>query len=254
MKNIPSEKNKITSLLFDFIYGLYQWVFLFPFIFVITLFLGTAIILISYITRSKLFSHTLATWWAKLILFFSIVNIECTGAENITRNQSYVIVANHISAYDIFIMYSCLKYHFIVIIKKEIRKVPFFGLLCERLGHIYVDRYSGKQALLSLNRAKHSIKNGTSILFFPEGTRSKTGELGNFKYGAFRMAHELNIPILPITISGTREILKPNTLKIRPGKVKVVIHKEINTTNYKSNENAIQNLMHAAKESILNDV
>jgi 1-acyl-sn-glycerol-3-phosphate acyltransferase len=254
MKRESSEKNKISSFFFYLIFGIYQWVFLFPFIFAITLFIGTAIILNSYITRSKWFSHTLATWWAKQILLFSFVKLECNGIGNIDKNQSYVIVANHISAYDIFIGYSCLKYHFIFIIKKEIRKVPFFGLLCERLGHIYVDRSNGKQALLSLNKAKHSIKNGTSILFFPEGTRSKTGELGNFKSGAFRMAHELNIPILPITISGTREILKPNSLKIRPGKVKVVIHKAINTTNFKCNENAIQNLMHAAKESILNDV
>ena len=242
--------NKKTSILFDLIYSLYQWVFLFPFIFAITLFLGTAIILNSYITRSKWFSHTLASWWAKLILFFSIVKLECLGTNNILRNQSYVIVANHISAYDIFVMYSCFKSHFIFIIKKEIRKMPFFGLLCERLGHVYVDRSRGRQALNSLNTAKQNINKGTSILFFPEGTRSKTGELGRFKNGAFKMAHELNIPILPITISGSREILKPNTLKIRPGKVKVLIHEKINTDNFKNDENAIHNLMIATRKSI----
>ena len=235
---------------FEVIFSIYQWFVLFPLIFVMTIIIGSIIIINSYTKRSKLLNHSLASWWSKLILFFSFIKLNKIGVENIEEKRSYVIVANHLSAFDIFIVYSCIKSDFIVIIKREIRKIPFFGFLCDRFGHIYIDRSGGKKALASFNRGKKEVKEGRSILFFPEGTRSKNGKIGNFKIGAFRMAVETELSILPITISGTEAILKPGCLRIKPGTVEVKVHKEIKVENLGNDRAVILNLRDTAKEII----
>jgi 1-acyl-sn-glycerol-3-phosphate acyltransferase len=100
---------------------------------------------------------------------------------------------------------------------------------CEKLGHIFIDRGDRHAAIRSINAAKKKITGGTSVLFFPEGTRSRSGRLGPFKKGAFKMALDLGLPILPVTIRGTRAILPPDTLDIFPGRAELIIHSPIET-------------------------
>ena len=105
-------------------------------------------------------------------------------------------------------------------LKQELRKIPGLGIGCEKVGHIFIDRSNHEKALESINNAKRTIVNGTSVLFFPEGTRSKTGRLGEFKKGAFIFAIDIGVPILPITVVNTGKILPPHTMNLLPGRVK----------------------------------
>jgi 1-acyl-sn-glycerol-3-phosphate acyltransferase len=132
--------------------------------------------------------------------------------------------------------------------KKELRNLPALGIACEKLGHIYIDRSNKGTAMASLKEAKKRIVNGTSILIFPEGTRSLTGKMGPFKKGAFVMALDLGIPILPITLLHTDKILPPRTMDLFPGRATMIIHEPINVSGYDADR--LEDLMTAAREVI----
>lgn len=167
--------------------------------------------------------------------------VKVSGNENIDDSQSYVIVSNHQSQYDIFVLYGWLKVDFKWVMKQELRKVPGIGIGCEKVGHIFIDRSDHERALASLNEAKKKIVNGTSVIFFPEGTRSRDGVMKPFKKGAFKMALDLGLPVLPVTIINTRKILPPGTMKLFPGKARLIIHEPVSVAGY--NDDNIQELM-----------
>lgn len=170
--------------------------------------------------------------WSRLCSALTPIYVVVRGRENINRKQSYVIVSNHQSHFDIFVTYGWLYMDLKWVMKKELRKVPFIGWACEKLEFIYVDRSDNQKAIESLNSAKERIVNGTSVMFFPEGTRSKDGSMGNFKKGAFKMAVDLGLPILPVTIKGTRKILPSGSFDLFPGRAEMIIHKAIDVQNY----------------------
>jgi 1-acyl-sn-glycerol-3-phosphate acyltransferase len=170
--------------------------------------------------------------WANLNCILTPVFVKVKGRENIDPKQSYVIVVNHQSAYDIIILYARLGIYFKWLMKKEIRKIPGIGFGSQAIGHILIDRSSTKAAIETINYAKSKIKDGTSMLIFPEGTRSRTHDMLPFKKGAFWFAFDLNLPILPVTINGTREILPSETMNLLPGKAEIIIHPPININNY----------------------
>ncbi len=162
-----------------------------------------------------------------------LVNVK--GRDNVNPKQSYV-VSNHQSVYDIFLIYGWLGIDIKWIMKKELRKIPSVGFGSQKVGHIFIDRSNSKKALESINEAKMKLVNGTSVVIFPEGTRSQSGELGTFKRGAFKIAYDLNLPILPITLVDTKNILPSNTINILPGRVKMVIHEPIDIDKYSEKE------------------
>jgi 1-acyl-sn-glycerol-3-phosphate acyltransferase len=178
--------------------------------------------------------------------------VSVSGRENIDPKRSYVIVSNHQSHYDVFVLYGWLGVDFKWVMKKELRKVPALGIACEKAGHIYIDRSDKQGALNSLNAAKKIIKDGTSVIFFPEGTRSTTGQMGDFKKGAFYMALDLGIPVLPITIIGTGKILPPHTVDLFPGRVQMIIHQPIPVDGYTMKD--IEELMSRVKAVIQKDL
>jgi 1-acyl-sn-glycerol-3-phosphate acyltransferase len=159
-----------------------------------------------------------------------------------------VIVANHQSHYDIFLLYGWLGVDFKWVMKQELRKAPMIGVACDRLGHIFVDRSDRQAAIASLQTAKERIRNGTSVFFFPEGTRSRSGDLRAFKKGAFRMALDLDLPILPITLVGTRRIMPPDSLDIFPGKARMIIHPPVAIGPYRDND--VEELMAVVRRTI----
>jgi 1-acyl-sn-glycerol-3-phosphate acyltransferase len=159
-----------------------------------------------------------------------------------------VIVSNHQSFYDIFVLYGWIGIDFKWVMKASLRKVPFLGPACEKIEHIYIDRSNPAAAIESINMAKKRIVNGTSVIFFPEGTRSKTGELSPFKKGAFRFALDMDLPLLPITITGTKDILPAKTLDLFPGKAEMIIHPPMSIETYKDKD--IQLLMDDVAEVI----
>jgi 1-acyl-sn-glycerol-3-phosphate acyltransferase len=170
------------------------------------------------------------------------------GRRHIDKRRSYVIVSNHLSHYDIFVLYGWLGIDFKWVMKKELRSLPALGAACEKMGHIYIDRSNRETAIASLEEAKKGIVNGTSVLFFPEGTRSVSGGMGEFKKGAFVMALDMGIPILPVTILHTDKILPPRTMDLFPGRASMVVHEPIDVAAYGTER--LGDLMAAAREVI----
>lgn len=176
--------------------------------------------------------NIIGKWWARLIAVATPIWVRCQGLDIIDPHRSYVVVSNHQSQYDIIVLYGWLGIDFKWVMKQELRRIPAIGISCERLGHIFIDRSDHAAAMASLQMAREKIRNGTSIVFFPEGTRSPQKEMLPFKKGAFRMALDLNLPLLPVSISGSRQVLPTRTIDIFPGPVTLTIHPPIDTAAY----------------------
>ena len=209
------------------LYTAYKWVFVLPILVLTTTILGSFIIALSFLGAPDYASRVFGTLWAKINTKAALIGVQTTGKEHIKQGQSYVVVANHQSLLDIYLLYGYLGIDVKWVMKQELRAVPVLGLACEMMGHVIVDRSNTASALASMERARERIKNGMSVIFFAEGTRSRSGELKPFKKGAFRMAQELNLPILPITIQNTRHILPSDTIDLRPGVTRMTIGKPI---------------------------
>ncbi|MBW2632219.1 MAG: 1-acyl-sn-glycerol-3-phosphate acyltransferase [Deltaproteobacteria bacterium] len=177
---------------------------------------------VDYVSRS----------WAKLNLMLSGVSMSVIGDEFIDENQPYVVMANHQSYYDVFALIGYLPLPLKWVMKMELREAPIFGIACEKVGHIYVDRGNSEKAQKSLKAAGKKIRAGSSVVFFPEGTRSPDGKLQRFKKGGFVMALEAGVPILPVTVVGGRKILPKKSLRILPGNMKIIMHEPIPVNEY----------------------
>ena len=181
-------------------------------------------------TSSRTASRFAGVPWARGLGLATPMRVGVVGRENIDPRQSYVLVSNHQSQYDIFLLYGWLGVDFKWVMKHELRKVLGIGVACESLGHIFIDRSNHAAAVATLEAAKAKIVDGTSVMFFPEGTRSRDGRLRTFKRGAFRMAVDLELPILPLTVTGTRDVLPAGTSDLLPGSATLVIHEPVPVT------------------------
>jgi 1-acyl-sn-glycerol-3-phosphate acyltransferase len=213
-----------------------------------TLIFAILAVLLSLIINQKIGSYVGGVVWARINTFITPATVRVRGRKFLESKQSYVIIANHLSAYDIFALYGWLGIDFKWVMKKEIKKYPGVGFGSQAVGHIFIDRSSSKEAIKSINEAREKITDGTSVMFFPEGTRSKTKELLPFKKGAFKFALDLGLPLLPVTINGTDNVWPTGTVDLFPGKVELIIHPPINITGY--SDEKLKELMDLAKETI----
>ena len=223
-------KNKNRPWYF-WLYQPYKWLVFLPLFVVFSITCATLASLFSILISSRAGSF----WgksWGRIVCRITPVRIFVKGKKNVTKGKSYVIVANHQTIWDIFLLYGFLPIDFRWIMKKELRKVPFIGYACEKVGHIFIDRSSPKVALKSLNEAKRKLVNGTSVLVFPEGTRSGQPEMQPFKRGAFKLATDLELDILPVTVVNSYKILPAGIFSFLPAKAGLIIHPVINVSEY----------------------
>lgn len=211
-------------------YQIYVVLVFLPLMTVLTLLASTLSVLAAIVINPNWASRNVAARWARLLARITPIGVTVEGAENALESQTYVVVANHQSQYDILLLYGWLNLDLKWVMKKELRKVPGIGIGCEKVGHIFVDRKKPAEAKLAITDALARLGNGVGILFFAEGTRSLDGRLLPFKKGAFVTAIDQQLPVLPITIIGTHDILPAKTLRLFPGRAKMIIHPEIPTT------------------------
>lgn len=165
--------------------------------------------------------------WSKSILWIFGIRLTVQGFDRLDRARSYVFVSNHASMFDIPTVVVALRGNVNIVFKKELTRVPIWGWAL-RYGHfIMIDRSNARDALQSIERAAHSIRRGNSVILFPEGTRTKDGKLQPFKRGAFALAVKSGVPVVPLTINGTFNIMPKGSLKIKPADISVVIDEPI---------------------------
>jgi len=215
------------------IYQLFIWLPVFLVITILTALITTLGCLLGF---EKIFAYYPGMIWSKLTCILSLCPVKVVGREKLDKNNSYIFVANHQGAFDIFLVYGYLGRHIKWMMKKSLRKLPFVGKACESAGFIFVDNSNAKAALKSIEEAEKRLVKGVSIVLFPEGSRTKTGKLGLFKKGAYQMALDLKLPIVPITINGSFEVMPIHTLLLNPHKMELIIHDPIETSGFASED------------------
>jgi 1-acyl-sn-glycerol-3-phosphate acyltransferase len=190
----------------------------------------------SRVTKEK--SDSRLARWARNVVANAKLDVEVTGRENLTRppagiGPTFLVMSNHQSLYDVPVLFDVLGSNLRMVAKKELFAVPIFGRALEHGGFISIDRGDRDSALQSLDVAKQMASQGTHIWIAPEGTRSRTGALLPFKKGGFNLAMEASLPILPLTLRGTRDCLTAKGLRSAPGAhVRVTIHPAIDPRPY----------------------
>lgn len=227
---------------------LYQWIILIPIFVVLTIITTSVMIIFSSIFGNKFWGYYPPKWWARITCWLSLCRVNSSGHENLDKNTSYVFIANHQGAFDIFLTYGFLNQNIKWVQKASLRKVPFAGKASEIAGHVFVDNTSIASRRDTIIKAKKEIVGGISMMMFPEGSRSKDGKMQPFRRGAYRVAMDMGLPIVPITINGPFDVLRVKSMKLNPGKLELIIHKPIPTANLEQKD--LRALMNQTKEII----
>ena len=226
----------------------YKWMIAYPLFGLSTFFFSVVCTILVFTKGPRIASKYSGIPWARLGCYATPAFVTVKGRHHMDKKRSYVVVANHQSHYDILIIYGWLGVDFKWVMKHTIRRIPFIGYSCNLLGHIFIDRSDTATAINSIENAKSRITDGTSIFFFPEGTRSQDDHVQPFKKGAFRLALDLNLPILPITLKGTGNVLPKNSAALLPGKIEMIMHPPIDPSTYK--DESIEALMDRSRNII----
>lgn len=233
-----------------FFYILYQYLIGFPLIVLSTLF-AAIFTIICFPWKNGKAPRAVQVFWARSILWFLLVPIKVIGKEHVAPNRSYVFVANHQSMLDVFAVYGWLPNNFKWLMKKEIRRVPFVGTACAVAGHIFVDRSNPRAALQSMEKVKKELVDGISTVIFPEGTRTRNGEIGRFKQGAFKIAIDMGLPVVPISLSGFYEAMPSKQFFVNPfSKVSLHIGEPIDISQFADINDAMEVLREKVAEGM----
>ena len=201
---------------------------LIPTIAVYTVVTGVASITSSFFDRKGHFAHGCARVWSWLILATTGVDVTVVGLERLVRGKTYVFVANHQSIYDIPCLFWSIPFQLRIIAKESLGSFPILGPHLKRTGHMLVDRSKPDRSGI-FGWASRLTSNGLSLIVFPEGTRSKDGYMGKFKGGSIMLAMQAGLPIVPISVIGSRHVMKKGELTTKPGRVTLIVHDPIAT-------------------------
>ena len=230
-------------------YGLYQYIIAWPTIVILTLF--TAVFTILFVPfRNAEFVHKVQQFWSRSFFRLMFLPVTVEGLEHIKPGQSYVFVSNHQSMFDVWLVYGWLPVIFKWLMKAELRKVPFVGTACKAAGHIYVDRKNPKAAIESMENVKKQLKNGICTVIFPEGTRTKNGQVGRFERGAFQIALDLKLPVIPISLSGCYDVLPKGKPFVYRRPVRMYVGEPIDITQFENNNDAIDFVRNKVIENV----
>lgn len=212
-----------------YIYRVYQLFVAVPILLVASILASLFTTVGCAIGNAHFWSYYPGKWWSWLIVRVLLLPIHIEGRENLTPGQSYVFVANHQGIFDVFIIYGFLNRNFKWMMKKQIRHIPFVGMACEAAHHIFVDKSGPSKIRATYEKARGILQRGMSLVVFPEGARTFTGHMAKFRRGAFMLADELQLPVCPLTINGSFNVMP----RMRDGRwviwhpLSLTIHKPI---------------------------
>ncbi|MBP3228533.1 MAG: 1-acyl-sn-glycerol-3-phosphate acyltransferase [Bacteroidaceae bacterium] len=190
-----------------FLYRLYQLVVAAPLIIVATIVTALVTSAGCMFGGGRFWGYYPGKLWSMFICKVLLLPVRVEGREHLQEGQSYVFVANHQGAFDIFLIYGYLGRNFKWMMKRGLRKIPFVGYACEKAGQVFVDKRNAKSTQHTLESARRTLQNGMSLTVFPEGARTFTGHMALFRRGAFALAHDLGLPVVPMTIDGSFDVL-----------------------------------------------
>ncbi len=195
--------------------------------------------------------HHYARLWGKVALWSNRVRVSIEGMENLNGEGPYIFMSNHQGSYDIFALLGHLPFQFKWLAKKELFAIPFFGWTMAAAGYISVDREGSRETVEAMNKAAKRIREGMSVVIFPEGSRSPDGTIQPFKKGGFTLAIKSHVPVVPLAITGSREIMPKERLTAVSGEIKIRVGHPIETVSYSMKDRKA--LMERVRESITNN-
>lgn len=202
--------------------------YLIPAVSVYTIVLGSVSLVSTVFDRSGDFSHRCARAWAWLILKTTGVRVRVSGLERLDPSRSYVFAANHQSIYDIPIVFTAIPFQLRIVAKQSLGRIPFMGWHLYRAGHLLVDRSRPGAGIVK--KMARLVRERHSLIIFPEGTRSVDGAVARFKGGSFVIAVDAGVPVVPVSVSGSRRVMTKGELTVRPGDVWLTVHDPIETS------------------------
>ncbi len=230
------------------LYRIYQFLIAIPVLLVVTIVAALATIIGSSIG----FSRTMGYWpghvWARIFCIMCLIRVSVRGSCNINKKTSYVFVANHQGAFDIFTIYGYLGHNFRWMMKKALEKIPLVGYACRVSGHIYVDNSTPSAVRTTMETAEKRLAGGLSVVVFPEGSRTRDGHMHSFRRGAFTLAVEFGLPVVPVTIDGAFNVLPRGKMLPRPGRINITIHEPINPA--KEGKHELAEIMERSADAI----
>lgn len=213
----------------------YQWLIAAPIFIVLTFITAVITMLMTAVFGDRIGGYWAPHIWSRIVCGLVFVRVKVVGREKIDKKSSYVFVANHQGAFDIWAIYGFLNHNFKWLMKKSLEKIFMVGKACKIGGHVFVDQNNLTSIRDTIADARTKLKGGMSLVIFPEGSRSRDGSMSDFKRGAFLLASEFNVPVVPITIDGAYKVMPRSTYNIRPGVIRLVIHDPIKPVDGKFN-------------------
>ena len=229
-------------------YRIYQILFMLPVLLTATIITALITTIGSILFGGRWWGYWPAHCWAKLFCILSFVRVSVKGRENISKGTSYVFVANHQGAYDIFAIYGYLGHNFKWMMKKALERIPLVGYSCRRAGHIYVDNRTPAAIRQTMADAERQLAGGMSVVVFPEGSRTLDGKVHTFRRGAYTLAVEFGLPVVPLTIDGAYKVMPRTALLPRPGHITLTIHRPIEAP---SDGHEMKSLIETSRQAIL---
>jgi 1-acyl-sn-glycerol-3-phosphate acyltransferase len=228
------------------LYNIYQVCIALPLLLLLTILTALTTTIGSLLGGAHFWGYYPGKIWSQLVCILLLLPVKVVGSEKLHPRTSYVFVPNHQGAFDIFLVYGYIGRNFKWMMKKSLRKIPFVGKACESAGHIFVDRSGPKKVRETIEKAEASLVDGVSLVVFPEGARSFTGHMGRFKKGAFQLADDLQLTVVPVTIDGSFQILPRTGKWIHRHGMTMTIHDPI-PPKCKGPENIQQTMQEAYK-------
>lgn len=188
------------------LYRTYQLMIAAPILMVATVITSFVMVTGCMLGNSNFWSYYPGMLWSRLIVYVLLLPVKVEGRQNLQRGQSYVFVSNHQGAFDIFLIYGFLGRNFKWMMKHQLRKIPFIGIACQAAHHIFVDKRGPSKIKKTYEEARKTLSKGMSLVVFSEGARTFTGHMGLFRRGAFMLADELQLPVVPLTINGSFQV------------------------------------------------
>lgn len=219
---------------------------------VATFILGILAFLTFPFDRKGRIVHQYAKLWGKIALKMNRVRVKIEGTEKLNGKGPYIFMSNHQGYYDVFALLSYLPYQFKWLVKKELFSIPFFNWTMAAAGYISIDRKGGRETIKALNQALKKIQEGMSVVLFPEGSRSPDGSIQPFKKGGFSLAIKSQVPIVPIAISGSRDIMPKGKFTPTRGEIRILIDHPIEIKPCSLRER--ESLMRQVRETICNNL
>lgn len=209
------------------LYLIYQWLIAIPIFVIATLFTAIITFTGAILGNIDFWGYWPPRLWSRFVCHLFLMKVTVSGRENISKGQSYVFVANHQGAFDIWAIYGYLNHNFKWLMKRELEKIFLVGPACKKVGHIMVDDSSVSGIRETIKESEQTLKNGMSLVIFPEGSRSWDGNMIDFKRGAFMLAAEFKLPVVPLTIDGSFKALPRFSYNMTPSHIHLTIHKPI---------------------------